>query len=68
MKVQYFKGYGRLARVEVTHASHRATKRHTKGLDRSMRHDTLRVVIKNEANAEAIAQMLANAEGVHDAN
>ena len=52
----------RLFAKATTREEQRLLKRHIKGLDRTNHHDAFRLRIINQANAEAIARMLANAE------
>lgn len=62
MRAQIFKGYkGQLQPVTISHREQRSILNHKAGLNPNVHHNTLRVVIKNQKNAEAFASMISNA-------
>lgn len=60
MKAQVFKGRSQHAPVEISHSANRARRNHIAALDRTVKHDAIRVIMG--PNAGRIAKMLVDAE------
>lgn len=60
MKAQVYKGRSQHAPIEITHSANRARKNHIKGVDRTKKHDAIRVIMGEGANR--IARMMLDAE------
>jgi hypothetical protein len=58
MQATYLTGYSRMVPVKVKHHEHRRFKRHAASVDHRQQHNTIRVKIVNQRNAEAFALMI----------